>query len=95
MLDAPLLLEAGWGPMCDFVLMVDVPREIAPGPRRCTRLDRSRIRLAARPPNGRSTKNAASPTPSSTNDGTEAELRDAVRDFWQRTYRAHYRPDER
>jgi dephospho-CoA kinase len=26
-LDAPLLLEAGWGPMCDVVLMVDSPRE--------------------------------------------------------------------
>jgi dephospho-CoA kinase len=26
-LDAPLLLEAGWGPMCDLVLMVDSPRE--------------------------------------------------------------------
>ncbi len=27
-LDAPVLLEAGWGPMCDILLMVDVPREI-------------------------------------------------------------------
>jgi dephospho-CoA kinase len=27
-LDAPLLLEAGWGPMCDVVIFVDVPREI-------------------------------------------------------------------
>jgi len=26
-LDAPLLLEAGWGPMCDVVLMIDAPRE--------------------------------------------------------------------
>ena len=25
-LDAPLLLEAGWGPMCDFILFVDTPR---------------------------------------------------------------------
>jgi dephospho-CoA kinase len=27
-LDAPLLLEAGWGPMCDVILFVDTPREI-------------------------------------------------------------------
>jgi dephospho-CoA kinase len=27
-LDAPLLLEAGWGPMCDLVVMVDSPREL-------------------------------------------------------------------
>jgi dephospho-CoA kinase len=25
-LDAPLLLEAGWGPMCDVILFVDTPR---------------------------------------------------------------------
>jgi dephospho-CoA kinase len=27
-LDAPLLLEAGWGPMCDLVIMVDAPRDV-------------------------------------------------------------------
>lgn len=27
-LDAPLLLEAGWAPLCDVVLMVDSPREL-------------------------------------------------------------------
>jgi dephospho-CoA kinase len=27
-LDAPILLEAGWGPICDVVLMVDCPREL-------------------------------------------------------------------
>jgi dephospho-CoA kinase len=27
-LDAPLLLEAGWAPMCDVVIFVDVPREV-------------------------------------------------------------------
>lgn len=26
-LDAPLLLEAGWKPLCDVVLMIDTPRE--------------------------------------------------------------------
>lgn len=35
-LDAPLLLEAGWGPMCNVVLMVDSTRE--------TRLTRARAR---------------------------------------------------
>src|SRR2546430_1610745 len=27
-LDAPVLLEAGWGPMCDLILMIDSPREL-------------------------------------------------------------------
>lgn len=27
-LDAPLLLEAGWGPMCDVIVFVDTPREV-------------------------------------------------------------------
>jgi dephospho-CoA kinase len=27
-LDAPLLLEAGWGPLCDLILFVDSPREV-------------------------------------------------------------------
>ena len=27
-LDAPLLLEAGWGEMCDVILFVDTPRDI-------------------------------------------------------------------
>lgn len=35
-LDAPLLLEAGWGPQCDLVVLVDVPR--------ATRLARARDR---------------------------------------------------
>ena len=35
-LDAPLLLEADWGPLCDFVLMVEVPRE--------TRAERAKAR---------------------------------------------------
>ena len=26
-LDAPLLIEAGWEPMCDFILFIDSPRE--------------------------------------------------------------------
>ncbi len=35
-LDAPLLLEADWGPMCDLVLMIDSPREL--------RLERAKTR---------------------------------------------------
>jgi dephospho-CoA kinase len=27
-LDAPLLLEAGWGPLCDIIVMVDADRDI-------------------------------------------------------------------
>ena len=48
-LDAPLLLEAGWGPMCDVILFVDTPRERPPLPGQNPRLDRGRIR----PPRGR------------------------------------------
>ena len=92
-LDAPLLLEAGWGPLCDFVLMVDVPRE--------TRLTRATIsgwtdaefarREAAQWPVDEKRRLADAVI---ANDGTEAELRDAVRDFWQRNIMPNSRPDE-
>ena len=80
-LDAPLLLEAGWGPLCDFVLMVDVPRAL--------RLERARSRgwtdaefarrEAAQWPADEKRRLADAVLP---NAGTEAELRVAVRDFW-------------
>jgi len=35
-LDAPLLLEAGWGSMCDVIAMVEAPREV--------RVERGRLR---------------------------------------------------
>jgi dephospho-CoA kinase len=92
-LDAPLLLEAGWGPLCDFILMVDVPREL--------RLERARgrgwtdaefsRREAAQWPADEKRRLADTVI---SNDGTEAELREAVRDFWQRNIVPDSRPDE-
>jgi dephospho-CoA kinase len=82
-LDAPLLLEAGWGPMCDVVLMVDAERE--------TRLARARKRgwseaqfderEAAQWP---IVKKRQAADVVIHNDGTEDELRRSVCDFWNR-----------
>jgi dephospho-CoA kinase len=80
-LDAPLLLEAGWKPMCDVVLMVDATRE--------TRLARARARgwtedeFDLREASQWSTeekRRAADVVVN--NDGSEAELREAVSKFW-------------
>ncbi|MCC7476653.1 MAG: dephospho-CoA kinase [Pirellulales bacterium] len=84
-LDAPLLLEAGWQPLCDLVLFVDAPRSL--------RLERARQtrgwgeeefarREAAQWPVERK-RQAANVVIS--NAGSEAELRQAVDDFWRRT----------
>jgi dephospho-CoA kinase len=80
-LDAPVLLEAGWGPMCDILLMVDVPREI--------RLKRAlsrgwteeefNRREAAQWPVDDKRREAHFMI---ANDGSEAELRQAVQEFW-------------
>ena len=80
-LDAPLLLEAGWETMCDVVLMVDASRE--------TRLSRVRDRgwteeqfdqrEAAQWPIVKKREAADAVIH---NDGTEEELRDAVGEFW-------------
>ncbi|MCI0333331.1 MAG: dephospho-CoA kinase [Planctomycetes bacterium] len=82
-LDAPLLLEAGWGPMCDVVLMVDASRK--------TRLARACARgwteshfdqrEAAQWP---VVKKRGVADVVINNEGTEDELRDAVRQFWDR-----------
>jgi dephospho-CoA kinase len=81
-LDAPILLEAGWGPMCDILLMVDVPREI--------RLKRALSRgwteeefngrEAAQWPVDDKRREAHFMIP---NDGSAENLRQAVREFWQ------------
>jgi dephospho-CoA kinase len=81
-LDAPLLLEAGWQPMCDLVLMVDASRE--------TRLARARTRgwsesqfdqrEAAQLPVDEKRRAAHVII---NNDGSEQALHDKVRDFWQ------------
>jgi dephospho-CoA kinase len=81
-LDAPVLLEAGWGPMCDILLMVEVPREI--------RLERARRRGWSEAEFDR--REAAQWTVEDkrreahfaiANDGSEDELRQAVREFWR------------
>jgi dephospho-CoA kinase len=81
-LDAPLLLEAGWKPFCDLVIMVDVPREI--------RLARAKQRgwteadLDAREAAQVSVEEKRRLADFIiTNTGTEADLRNAVRNFWK------------
>jgi dephospho-CoA kinase len=80
-LDAPLLLEAGWGSLCDVVLFIDSSRE--------TRLARARKRgwseaqfderEAAQLP---IVKKRGAADVVINNDGTEDELRRSVHDFW-------------
>ena len=82
-LDAALLFEAGWQILCDLVVFVDSSRE--------TRLKRAQSRgwseaeftqrEAAQWPveDKRSAANVVL-----SNDGTEAELRHSVADFWNR-----------
>jgi dephospho-CoA kinase len=82
-LDAPLLLEAGWGPMCDVILMVDASREVrlARAQHRGWTEDHFNQREAAQWPVEEKRRSADVVIK---NDGTEDELREAVRDFWQR-----------
>lgn len=82
-LDAALLYEADWHPMCDIVLFVNSPLE--------TRLRRAlergwtqaefEQREAAQWPVDDKRRAADVML---TNDGSEAELREAVEDFWKR-----------
>jgi dephospho-CoA kinase len=82
-LDAPLLLEAGWGTICDLVLMIDSPRDL--------RLERARSRgwsetefdrrEAAQWPPDEKRRLADVVIP---NQGTDEELRSAITDFWHR-----------
>jgi dephospho-CoA kinase len=80
-LDAPLLLEAGWASLCDFILFVDAPA--------VNRLERARARgwtdaefaqrEAAQWPIIEKRRHA---TQILCNAGTPVELRTAVRNFW-------------
>jgi dephospho-CoA kinase len=80
-LDAPLLLEAGWRPLCDIVLLVDASRE--------KRLERAKTRgwtetefdrrEAAQMPLDEKRRLA---TAVLSNNGSENDLRAAVRNFW-------------
>jgi dephospho-CoA kinase len=81
-LDAPLLLEANWEAICDVIVMVDASRE--------TRLARARQRGWSE---AEFDKREAAQWPIATkrsaadvvidNDGTEEELRAAVKQFWE------------
>jgi dephospho-CoA kinase len=80
-LDAPLLLEAGWKPFCDLVVMVDVAREIRlarAAERGWTEADFD-AREAAQVSVEEKRRLADFII---NNTGTEAELREAVRTFW-------------
>lgn len=81
-LDAPLLLEAGWGPLCDVILFVEVPRE--------KRLERavSRGWTAAEFARREASQWPIEQKQSAshvvlTNTGTEADLRTKVQRFWE------------
>jgi len=87
-LDAPVLLEAGWGPLCDLLLMVDASRDV--------RLQRARQRGWSEAEFDR--REAAQwPVDAKRrashflirNDGTENQLRHSVREFWE----SHVAPD--
>jgi dephospho-CoA kinase len=82
-LDAPLLLEAGWRPICDVVLMIDAPRASRLGWARQRGWNDAEFarREAAQWPVERKCRDAHVVIQ---NDGTIDDLRSAVRDFWDR-----------
>ena len=82
-LDAPLLIEAGWKPFCDLVVMVDAPREI--------RLERAQQRGWTEADfNNREAAQVSLDEKRRLSDviianaGTEADLRSAVHLFWSK-----------
>jgi dephospho-CoA kinase len=90
-LDAPLLLEAGWKPFCDIVLMVDVPRDV--------RLERAKQRGWTEQEFDR--REAAQVSVEEkrrladviiSNTGTQAELRQVVQTFWDHYVQAANSP---
>ena len=65
-LDAAILLEAGWNTLCDQVVFVDAPRDRTPGPPRPPRAAGAKRRSPhARRPSGRWSASEARPTSSS------------------------------
>jgi dephospho-CoA kinase len=80
-LDAPLLLEAGWESLCDFILFLDVPSENRLG--RAKKRGWSAVEFADREAAqwhvDEKCRHATHILP---NFGTEADLRIAVRNFW-------------
>ncbi|HEX4413500.1 MAG TPA: dephospho-CoA kinase [Lacipirellulaceae bacterium] len=80
-LDAPLLLEASWESLCDFIIFVDVPSQnrMARAKKRGWSAAEFADREAAQWPVDKKRHHATHVLP---NFGTEAELRTAVRNFW-------------
>ena len=89
-LDAPLLLEAGWGPMCDVVLMIDSPRELRlqrANTRGWTEAEFDRREAAQWPPDEKR-RHADVVIP---NHGTADDLRHAIARFLGTKYRCQSR----
>jgi len=82
-LDAPLLLEAGWSPLCDLLVMVDSPRDdrLARAQARGWSSQEFARRESAQWPIDEKQRAAHVLI---ANDGTLDELREAVRDVWER-----------
>jgi dephospho-CoA kinase len=80
-LDAPLLLEAGWGSLCDLVVMVDSPPELrrARAAERGWNAEEFQRREAAQWPVEEKRRHCQV---SLANDGTAEQLRDAVGNVW-------------
>jgi len=82
-LDAPLLLEAAWGPMCNVLVMVDSPRDerLARAVQRGWSSEEFLRRESVQWSVDDKRRQADVLI---TNDGTLDDLRDAVRDVWER-----------
>jgi dephospho-CoA kinase len=80
-LDAPLLLEADWGPLCDIIVMIDSPRELRlqrAAARSWTEGDFDQREAAQWPPDKkRSFADVVIP-----NYGSPDDLRTAISRFW-------------
>jgi dephospho-CoA kinase len=82
-LDAPLLLEAGWGPMCDVIVFVDTRREARVARAKGRGWDEAEFdrREAAQWPVDKKRSSATVVIP---NGGSADDLRAAVRKVWER-----------
>ena len=82
-LDAPLLLEAGWGPLCDLIVMVDADAttRLARAASRGWSAEEFARREAAQWP---VEKKRAAAHVTLANDGDVAALRSAVRALWDK-----------
>ena len=79
--DAPLLLEAGWGPMCDFLVLVEASRaaRVARGRLRGWSEEEFDRREAAQWTVDEKRRHADVVLP---NDGSEDDLQRVVQQFW-------------